>query len=163
VAVPIRPPRRHRSSLLLGAVLMTALPACTATTGGPGTTATSRDRELLRVTDQKDGDSFEASDGREYRVGMIDTPEPGERCHDEATVFTRDFLADGFTADVYDEDGYGRAVAEVRDRDGRSLNIALARSGLAGDRYLDIFRDDAPDLAARLDRAFASADRPSCR
>lgn len=118
---------------------------------------------LLTLTDQKDGDSFVASDGREYRVGMVDTPEPGQPCFEEAGAFTRDFLADGFSARPYDEDRYGRVVAEVLDADGRSLNVALASSGLAGDRYLEGFRDDDPGLARRLDDAFASARRPSCR
>lgn len=118
---------------------------------------------LLTVTDQKDGDSFVASDGREYRVGMVDTPEPGQPCFEEAGAFTRDFLADGFSARPYDEDRYGRVVAEVLDADGRSLNVALASSGLAGDRYLEDFRADDPDLARRLDAAFASAARPRCR
>ncbi|MCR4514688.1 thermonuclease family protein [Aeromicrobium sp. 50.2.37] len=123
------------------------------------TTMTGR----LTVTDLKDGDSFEASDGREYRLGMVNTPEPDERCFDEAEAFTRDFLAGGFTADAYDEDDYGRVVAEVLDREGRSLNVALARSGLADDRYLDPFRGDHPDLADRLDDAFATAKKPTCR
>lgn len=123
------------------------------------TTTTGR----LTVTDLKDGDSFEASDGREYRLGMVNTPEPDERCFDEAEAFTRDFLAGGFTADAYDEDDYGRVVAEVLDGEGQSLNIALARSGLADDRYLDPFRGDHPDLADRLDDAFATAKTPACR
>ncbi|MGQ2911242.1 thermonuclease family protein [Aeromicrobium sp.] len=131
-------------------------------TAKPPTTSTST-TERLTVTDLKDGDSFEASDGREYRLGMLNTPEPDERCFDEAEAFTRDFLAGGFTADAYDEDDYGRVVAEVLDGEGRSLNVALARSGLADDRYLDPFRGDHPDLANRLDDAFASAKKPACR
>lgn len=127
------------------------------------TAAPSSTTGRLTVTDLKDGDSFEASDGREYRLGMVNTPEPDERCFDEAEAFTRDFLAGGFRARAYDEDGYGRVVAEVLDGEGRSLNVALARSGLADDRFLDPFRDDDPDLADRLDDAFANARTPACR
>lgn len=135
----------------------------TSDDGGTAAPATTTTTGRLTVTDLKDGDSFEASDGREYRLGMVNTPEPDERCFDEAEAFTRDFLAGGFTADAYDEDDYGRVVAEVLDDEGRSLNVALARSGLADDRYLDPFRDDHPDLADRLDDAFASAQTPACR
>lgn len=128
---------------------------------GPGTAR--EQTAALTLTDQKDGDSFVASDGREYRLGMVNTPEPGEPCFERAERFTRDFLDDGFTADAYSRDGYGRVVAEVLDRDDRSLNVALARSGLADDRYLDQFRDENPDLARRLDDAFAAARVPRCR
>ena len=117
---------------------------------------------LLRVTDQKDGDSWVASDGVEYRLGMVDTPEVGELCSQEAAAFTRDFLATGFTVDAYSSDPYGRSVAEVLDADGRSLNVALARSGLGSDRYFAQFRHENPDLALRLDDAFASAKAPAC-
>ena len=36
---------------------------------------------LLHVTVLKDGDSWVASDGNEYRLGMVNTPEPREPCH----------------------------------------------------------------------------------
>jgi endonuclease YncB( thermonuclease family) len=117
---------------------------------------------LLDVTVLKDGDSWVASDGSEYRLGMVNTPEPGEPCHREATQFTRQFLADGFTADVYSQDPHGRVVAEVFDRSGDSLNLALARSGLSDDRYLS-FRRENPNLARRLEDAFAIAVTPHCR
>lgn len=118
--------------------------------------------ELLFITDQKDGDSWDASDGREYRVGQVNTPEHDEPCGPEATAFTRDFLADGFTADAYSSDTYDRTVAEIFDDEGESLNVALARSGLGNDRYLEQFRSENPDLASRLDDAFASASTPDC-
>ncbi len=122
----------------------------------------SPDTSLLQVTLLKDGDSWVASDGREYRLGMVNTPEPLEICHREATQFTRDFLADGFTADSYSRDPHGRVVAEVFDRSGESLNVALARSGLSDDRYLS-FRRENPNLAERLVDAFATATTPDCR
>ncbi len=117
---------------------------------------------LLHVTVLKDGDSWVASDGNEYRLGMVNTPEPREPCHREASQFTRRFLADGFTADAYSRDPHGRVVAEVFDRSGDSLNVALARSGLGDDRYLS-FRRENPNLARRLEDAFAIAVTPDCR
>jgi endonuclease YncB( thermonuclease family) len=117
---------------------------------------------LLFITDQKDGDSFVASDGNEYRLGLVNTAEASEPCGPAAARFTREFLADGFTADAYSRDTYGRHVAEVFDRSGRSLNVALATSGYGNDRYLNQFRHENPDLARRLEAAFATAATPSC-
>lgn len=117
----------------------------------------------LRVTVLKDGDSWVASDGREYRLGLIDAPEPGQPCHDEATRFTRAFLSDGFTVDAYSSDPHGRQVAEVFDRSGRSLNVALAASGLAAGTYLESFRHENPNLAHRIERALDTAADPPCR
>jgi len=117
---------------------------------------------LLFITDQKDGDSFVASDGNEYRLGLVNTPEASEQCGAAAAHFTRNFLAAGFTVDAYSRDSYDRRVAEVFDKTGESLNVALARSGYGNDRYLNQFRHENPDLARRLDAAFASADTPSC-
>lgn len=118
---------------------------------------------LLFITDQKDGDSWVGSDGREYRLGLINTPERNEQCGPEATAFTRQFLGDGFTVDAYATDDHGRSVAEVRDKQGRSLNVKLARNGLGDGRYLEEFRHENPDLGRRLDRALASASRPACK
>ena len=117
---------------------------------------------LLHVAVLKDGDSWIASDDREYRLGMVNTAEPGEPCHVEATQFTRRFLAHGFTADSYSRDPHGRVVAEIFSPDGDSLNVALAQSGLSDDRYLT-FRRENPNLARRLDDAFEQAATPSCR
>jgi len=118
---------------------------------------------LLFITDQKDGDSWEASDGTEYRLGLINTPERSEQCGAEATAFTRRFLEDGFAVDAYATDSHGRSVAEVFDKTGKSLNVALAKSGLGDDRYLDEFRHENPDLADRLDDALASAATAECK
>lgn len=118
---------------------------------------------LLFVTDQKDGDSWVASDGKEYRLGLVNTPERNEQCGPEATAFTRTFLGAGFTVDAYTTDDYGRVVAEVRNKQGKSLNVRLARNGLGDDRYLNQFRHENPELASRLDRAFETAAVPNCR
>lgn len=118
---------------------------------------------LLFVTDQKDGDSWVASDGKEYRLGLINTPETNERCGPEATTFTREFLSNGFTVDAYTTDRHSRSVAEVFDQDGKSLNVEIAKSGLGDDRYLEQFRHENPELGRRLDSALASASKPVCR
>lgn len=139
-------------------------PATSNESETPADATTAEDaRQVLRVTDQKDGDSWVASDGEEYRLGLINTPERDEVCGSEATAFTRDFLADGFTVDAYASDTYGRQVAEVFDVDGESLNVALAESGLADDRFLEEFRDENPDLADRIEKALASAPVPDCQ
>jgi len=44
-----------------------------------------------------------------------------------------------------------------------SLHVALANSGLGGDRYLEEFRNENTDLASRIDDALAAAPVPSCR
>lgn len=124
--------------------------------------ASAQQTEVLRVTDFDDGDSFDGSDGNTYRLGLVDTPETGEECSSDATAFTRTFLSGEFVANVYATDTYGRLVAEVFDDEGRSLNVALAESGLGTDRYLSTYRDENPDLADRLDAAFASAGVPDC-
>lgn len=50
-----------------------------------------------------------------------------------------------------------------RDKQGRSLNVKLAKNGLGDGRYLEEFRHENPDLGRRLDRALASASRPACK
>lgn len=140
-------------------------PTSTPTRTAAPTPKSTRSRPvaaLLFITDQKDGDSFVASDGNEYRLGMVNTAEASEPCGPSAARFTREFLAGGFTVDAYARDPYGRRVAEVFDKSGKSLNVALARSGYGDDRYLDQFRHENPDLARRLEAAFASAASPSC-
>ena len=117
----------------------------------------------LRVTALKDGDSWVASDGREYRLGMVNAPEALEPCGREAAGFTRRFLAAGFTAHVYATDPHGRQVAEVFDSSGDSLNVALVEAGFSDDRYLASFRHENPGLAKRLDAAFERATTPICR
>jgi endonuclease YncB( thermonuclease family) len=133
-----------------------------ATTATASVTPTPASIELLYVSDQKDGDSFVASNGKEFGLGLVNTPELDEPCGRVAREFSRRFLADGFTADAYAFDRYGRAVAEVFDPSGRSLNLALAASGLGNGRYLNQYRHENPDLAERLEAAFAEAKAPSC-
>jgi endonuclease YncB( thermonuclease family) len=121
------------------------------------------DSPLLRVTTLKDGDSWVASDGLEYRLGMVDAPEAQEPCGRDAARFSARFLAEGFTAHAYATDPHGRRVAEVFNPSGASLNVALVEAGYSDDRYLDNFRHENPDLARRLDDAFDGAATPDCR
>lgn len=125
---------------------------------------------LLFVTGQKDGDSWVASDGKEYRLGMINTPETNEPCGAEATAFTRRFLSSGFTVDAYATDDCGRAIAKLPDDDGRSLNVEIAKNGLGDGRYLEQFRHEndgrgvdwtVPSRRAQ-DRTVARPPRLSC-
>lgn len=118
---------------------------------------------VLRVTVLKDGDSWVGSDGREYRLGMVNAPEAREPCGRDAAQFTRRFLADGFAAHAYSTDPHGRVVAEVFNPSGDSLNVALVEAGFSDDRYVDNFRDENPGLARRLDDAFTRATTPGCR
>ncbi len=129
----------------------------------PATEPTSTPVVLLFMTDQKDGDSWVASDGKEYRLGLVNTPEANEKCGKEAAAFTRKFIASGFEADVYATDTYGRSVAEVFNKEGKSLNVALAKSGLGDDRYLDEFRHENPELALELDSAFLDSSVHDCK
>lgn len=112
--------------------------------------------EQLQVTRQRDGDSFVASDGVEYRVGLINTPELAECGGQEAKSRTTALLADGFTVDSYARDDNGRQVARIQTTAG-DLGVILAAEGLADDRYLETFRSENPSYAADLDRAFQRA------
>lgn len=129
----------------------------------PATEPTDPTLVLRFITDQKDGDSWVASDGKEYRLGLINTPERSEQCGAEASAFTLRFLERGFAVDAYTTDNHGRSVAEVFDKTGNSLNVALAKSGLGDDRYLEEFRGENPELARRLDSALTSAATPDCK
>jgi endonuclease YncB( thermonuclease family) len=132
-----------------------ALPGA-AQSASPSTSAAATPA-LVWVTDQKDGDSWIASDGNEYRLGLVNTPEYDEPCGSQATAFTHAFLRGGFVAKAYTTDAYGRLVSDIFNPSGRSLNVALAANGLGNDRYLAQYRHENPDLAARLDAAFATA------
>lgn len=104
-----------------------------------------------------DGDSWRDTEGREYRLGMVNAPERGECFGAEATAERRRLVADGFRAEVYTDDRYGRGVSVVTTANGRNLNVLLARTGFVDDRYLEQFRAQRPELAAQLDAAFAAA------
>lgn len=58
---------------------------------------------------------------------------------------------------MYASDRYGRSVAIITTAEGTNVNLWLARTGYADDRYLARYRHEKPALAAELDTAFAAA------
>lgn len=112
---------------------------------------------LLQAGPHGDGDSWRDTSGEEYRLGLVNAPEQDECFGAEATAERRRQIADGFRADVYTVDRYGRGVAIVTTADGTNLNVHLARQGFVDDRYLADFRNEHPQLAAELERAFTEA------
>jgi endonuclease YncB( thermonuclease family) len=112
---------------------------------------------LLVAAANGDGDSWKDTSGKEYRLGLINTPEYDECYGSAATGARKRMVANGFRAQVYTTDTYGRLVSVVTTADGTNLNVWLARQGFADDRYLQQFRHENPALAAQLDAAFAAA------
>jgi endonuclease YncB( thermonuclease family) len=117
--------------------------------------------DLLDAGSGGDGDSWRDTHGRQYRLGLVNTPETDECFGSQATAERTARTADGFRADVYTVDRHGRHVSMVTTADGTNLNVHLARHGFADDRYLAQFRHENPSLAAELDRAFAAAKAES--
>jgi len=106
-----------------------------------------------------DGDSWRDTSGREYRLGLVNTPELSE-CYGQIAGSERKRLTSaGFRATSYAVDTHGRRVSVVYLPDGRNLNVWLARHGFADDKYLQEFRHENVSLAAELDVAFAAAKR----
>jgi endonuclease YncB( thermonuclease family) len=138
--------------VLLGCLL---LAACAS----PSTTSTSATASsgLLHAAPHGDGDSWKDTQGREYRLGLVNTPELNECFGETARKERQALVANGFRAQTYQTDRYGRRVSVVTLADGRNLNVYLARHGYANDRYLNEFRSENPSLARELDVAFAAA------
>jgi micrococcal nuclease len=95
--------------------------------------------KTYRVARVVDGDTLLLEDGARVRLIGVDTPEtvkpgaPVEPFGPEATAFTRRFVAGGevrLQLDRERKDRYGRFLAYVWV-DGRMLNEALVRAGLA--------------------------------
>lgn len=112
---------------------------------------------LLHAAAGGDGDSWHDTAGREYRLGLVNTPEYNQCYGAKATSERKRLVADGFRARVYTTDRYGRRVAVVTTAGGANLNLYLARHGFADDRYLQRFRSENPQLANELDVAFRAA------
>ena len=137
-----------------------AVPAVAPTVPDSPTPVADQDppvQDLVQSASGGDGDSWRDTAGREYRLGLVNTPEVGECFAAEATAERVALVAGGFRADVYSVDRYGRSVAVVTTADGVDVNVHLARHGFADDRYVAQFRDEKPSLAAELDVAFAAA------
>jgi endonuclease YncB( thermonuclease family) len=146
------------------AVLATAMvlaSSCTSgsgpATGGVQAVATRALSPLRMPAGGGDGDSWHDTAGREYRLGLVNTPEYNECYGSEATAKRKKLTAHGFRAEVYTHDVYGRGVSLVTTANGVNVNVYLARYGFANDRYLSQFRHENPKLAAQLDTAFAKA------
>ena len=131
------------------AVVPQASPEPVRTTAAPA--------PLLQMAAGGDGDSWRDTDGVEYRMGLVNTPETNECGGAAATRYRRQALAGGFRATVYETDRYGRQVAVVFAPNGVNLNVAMARDGIADDTFLEQFRHENPRLAAQLDVAFREA------
>jgi endonuclease YncB( thermonuclease family) len=114
---------------------------------------------LLHAARGGDGDSWKDTQGVEYRLGMVNTPELNECFGVRARTERQHLVAHGFRAQAYTKDRYGRSVSVITLADGRNLNVYLARHGFANDKYLVQFRSENPSLAADLDVAFAAAKR----
>ncbi len=134
-------------------VLALATGCATASSTAPDTASSA----LLTAAAGGDGDSWRDTRGREYRLGLVNTPELGECFGQVASDQRMALVRGGFRAQVYATDRYGRSVAVVTLADGRNLNVLLARTGLADDRYLAAHRRENPALAVQLDAAFAAA------
>lgn len=129
-----------------------------ATAASPITTAPSAGG-ALRTAIHGDGDSWRDTQGREYRLGMVNAPEVDECFGAQATAERKRLTASGFRAQEYARDRYGRGVSVAHAADGTNVNVHLARHGFADDRYLAGFRHENPALAAQLEAAFAAAKR----
>jgi endonuclease YncB( thermonuclease family) len=146
------------------AVMATAIllaSSCTSATGpetgGVNAAAPGASSPLLMPAGGGDGDSWHDTAGAEYRLGLVNTPEYDECYGSAATAKRKELTADGFRADVYTHDVYGRGVSVVTTANGVNVNVYLARNGFANDKYLSQFRHENPRLAAQLDTAFAQA------
>ncbi|MCW2706431.1 MAG: hypothetical protein JWM22_273 [Frankiales bacterium] len=145
-----------RAGLL--ALLLALSVAAGCSTGG-AVVSKSLPSGLLQAARGGDGDSWKDTEGREYRLGLVNTPELNECYGRTASDERKSLVRNGFRADVYTHDSYGRGVSVVVLADGTNLNVYLARHGFANDRYLAEFRHENPTLATQLDAAFAAARR----
>lgn len=146
-------------AVLAAAIALTS--SCTSgtkpATGSAAAAASSDSSSLLIPADGGDGDSWYDTGDREYRLGLVNTPEYDECYGSEATAKRKELTAKGFRADVYTHDAYGRGVSLVTTADGVNVNLYLARHGFADDKYFSRFRHENPTLASQLDSAFAKA------
>jgi endonuclease YncB( thermonuclease family) len=113
-----------------------------------------------------DGDTIEVMhEGRAVKIRLqgIDTPEKGQAYGTAARQFTADLVhRQQVTVVGVDTDRYGRLVAEVRMRNGRTLNAALVEAGMAW-WYRQYALNDAAlaarEAAAQRERRERWADR----
>lgn len=153
------PEARHQPDEVPAAVATRPAAVPLAVRAVPTQRSTPSRSALLFAAPGGDGDSWHDTNGVEYRLGLINTPEHNECFGSQATAERARLVNAGFRAKVYAHDHYGRAVSVVTLADGTNLNVYLARHGYANDRYLSEFRHENPALATQLDTAFAAAKR----
>ena len=138
------------AAAVASAMAMLAPGVATAASWGPRT---------LTVTSKGDGDSWKASNGKEYRLALVNTPESYECFGREASDRRRELTAGGFLlARITNRSAaYGRTTGLIATPSGEDIGKTLAREGLANDKYTDMFRREAPDYAAELDVIFDEA------
>jgi micrococcal nuclease len=93
------------------------------------------------VAEVFDGDTFRMSTGKKVRIVGIDTPEAGERFHDEAKDYLSSLIINKeieIKPIAVGQDRYGRTLAEVYV-DTINIGLALIRHGYA---QLYLFSDD---------------------
>jgi endonuclease YncB( thermonuclease family) len=102
------------------------------------------------VTDIIDGDTITmVHSGKPIGIRLfgVDTPEPGQDYGGRASEFTHALaLNETVVLEIMGEDDYGRLVAEVKFKDGRSLNAELLRAGLAW--WYEKYAHDRKDFEA---------------
>jgi len=123
--------------------------------------------ERAQVQRVHDGDTLRLADGRKLRLIGIDTPErsrkgrPAQPFADEATQALRRLIDAsgrriGLQFGEQRHDRYQRLLAHVFDREGRNLNAALIRQGLAV-AYTTPPNDRLSACYHRLDRQAGAA------
>ena len=78
-----------------------------------------------------DGDTCTTIQGEKLWIACVDTPAMGESGAIAARNYSRGFTADGVWVNRLGADRYGRTVAQVYSRDGKSLGQELVRKGHA--------------------------------
>ena len=125
--------------------------------------------DTLFPTSPGDGDSWEAGDGAEYRLALVNTPELDEECGPEAAEYRRALTAGGFQVQqrTNGQAAFGRVTAILVTPAGLDIGLDLARKGYADDRYLERYRSEVSGAYAReMEQAFragaASATGRQC-
>lgn len=140
--------RRLGDALLLGLVLLTA-----ATAGARGETEGVRPDASPQVSEVIDGDTLRLADGRQIRLLGIQAPKPpligDNRALQAIAARARETLAELTRGQVLRlsyggrrVDRYGRELALVSGGQGRSVQLALLRRGLA--RVYSLAEDGIP-------------------
>jgi endonuclease YncB( thermonuclease family) len=136
--------------------------AATSSTSAP--TPAAEVIATVLVTNVVDGDTLDVADGSRVRLIGIDTPEPGECGHQQATAQLGRLVLGKEVALVVgtrdDTDRYGRLLRYI-DVDGLDANLEMILGGVAVARYdsRDGYgRHDREDIYVSADNATASTN-----